>query len=69
MPIPYALFENNITAAPKDYAATVQISGSADGDAEGDRRGSPKIQNIVDQGHHGEQAEHPGGGRGPVLTV
>jgi len=32
MPIKYALFENNITAHPDDYAATVQISGSADGD-------------------------------------
>lgn len=31
MPIKYALFENNITSDPDDYAAMVQISGSADG--------------------------------------
>ncbi len=42
MPIQYALFENNVTADPKDYAATVQISGSADGD--------DLVQDIVDQG-------------------
>ncbi len=28
MPIKYALFENNITSDPDDYAAMVQISGS-----------------------------------------
>lgn len=50
MPIKYALFENNITSDPDDYAAMVQISGSADGDAEGDRGGSPKVLDIVDQG-------------------
>ncbi len=50
MPIKYALFENNITADPNDHAAMVQIGGSADGDAEGDRGGSPKVQDIVDQG-------------------
>ena len=27
MPIKYAFFENNVTADPDDYAATVQISG------------------------------------------
>lgn len=42
MPIKYALFENNVTADPKDFAATVQISGSADGD--------DLVQDIVDQG-------------------
>ncbi len=42
MPIKYALFENNVTADPKDYAATVQVSGSADGD--------DLVQDIVDQG-------------------
>ncbi|NQU21298.1 MAG: DUF4469 domain-containing protein [Candidatus Nealsonbacteria bacterium] len=42
MPIQYALFENNLTADPDDYAATVQISGSADGD--------DLVQDIVDQG-------------------
>ncbi len=42
MPINYALFENNITADPDDYAAIVQISGSADGD--------DLVQDIVDQG-------------------
>ncbi len=42
MPIKYALFENNVTADPDDYAATVQISGSADGD--------DLVQDIVDQG-------------------
>lgn len=31
MPTKCALLENNVTADPKDYAATVQISGSADG--------------------------------------
>ena len=38
MPIKYAFFENNITADPDDYMAMVQISGSADGDAEGRTR-------------------------------
>ena len=42
MPIQYALFENHLTADPDDYAATVQISGSADGD--------DLVQDIVDQG-------------------
>ena len=42
MPIKYALFENNITSDPDDYAAIVQISGSADGD--------DLVQDIVDQG-------------------
>ncbi len=42
MPIKYALFENNITADPDDYAATVQISGSAAGD--------DLVQDIIDQG-------------------
>ncbi len=42
MPIQYALFENNVTADPKDYAGTVRISGSADGD--------DLVQDIVDQG-------------------
>ncbi|MCK4343177.1 MAG: hypothetical protein KAY37_15795 [Phycisphaerae bacterium] len=58
MPIACSLFENNITSDPDDYAAMVQISGSADGDAEGrtqprrerERGGSPKVQDIVDQG-------------------
>lgn len=30
MPIHYALFENNLTADPADYAAQIQITGSAD---------------------------------------
>ncbi|MCK4871929.1 MAG: hypothetical protein KAS72_04300 [Phycisphaerales bacterium] len=42
MPIAYALFENNITSGPDDYAAMVQISGSADGD--------DLVQDIVGQG-------------------
>ena len=42
MPIACALFENNITSDPDDYAAMVQISGSADGD--------DFVQDIVDQG-------------------
>ena len=42
MPIQYALFENNLTADPDDYAATVEISSSADGD--------DLVQDIVDQG-------------------
>jgi len=42
VPIEYALFENNITADPDDYAAIVQISGSADGD--------DLVQDMVDQG-------------------
>jgi hypothetical protein len=42
MPIQYALFENNLTSDPDDYAASVQISGSADGD--------DLVQDIVDQG-------------------
>ena len=28
MPIKHALFENNVTADPGDYAAAVQIGGS-----------------------------------------
>ena len=31
MPTKCALLENNVTADPKDYGATVQCSGSADG--------------------------------------
>lgn len=42
MPIQYALFENNLTADPADYAAIVQISGTADGKA--------LVQDILDQG-------------------
>ena len=42
MPIKHALFENNITSDRDDYAAMVQISGSADGD--------DLVQDIVDQG-------------------
>jgi len=42
MPIQYALFENNVTADPSDYAAIVQISGSANGD--------DLVQDIIDQG-------------------
>ena len=42
MPIQYALFENHVSADPDDYAATVQTSGSADGDA--------LVQDIIDQG-------------------
>ena len=42
MPIACALFENNITSDPDDYAAMVQISGSAKGD--------DLVQDIVDQG-------------------
>ena len=30
MPINYALYENNVTADPSDYAASVQIAGSWD---------------------------------------
>jgi hypothetical protein len=29
MPITYALFENNLTGDPDDYAAQVQLAGSA----------------------------------------
>ena len=42
MPIKYALFENHLTSDPGDYAAIVQISGSADGD--------DLVQDIIDQG-------------------
>jgi len=42
MPIQYALFENHVSADPDDYAATVQTSGSADGD--------DLVQDIIDQG-------------------
>ena len=42
MPIQYALFENNLTADPDDYAAIVQMSGTADGKA--------LVQDIIDQG-------------------
>ncbi len=41
MPINYALFENNVTSDPNDYAGIVQISGSADGDH--------LVQDIIDQ--------------------
>ena len=37
MPIKYSLLENHLTADPTDYAAHVQISGSADLDAIADR--------------------------------
>ena len=36
MPIRYALYENNITSDPDDYAAIVQIAGSLDLDARAD---------------------------------
>jgi hypothetical protein len=42
MPIRYALFENNITSDPDDYAAIVQITDSADGE--------DLVQDIIDQG-------------------
>ena len=42
MPIKHALFENNLTSDPDDYAAIAQISGSADGD--------DLVQDIIDQG-------------------
>ncbi len=42
MPIKYALFENNITPDPADFAAIVQIGGTADGD--------DLVQDIIDQG-------------------
>ncbi|MCK4342674.1 MAG: hypothetical protein KAY37_13230, partial [Phycisphaerae bacterium] len=42
MPIKYALFENNITADPDDYAAGVQMTDTTDLDA--------LVQDIVDQG-------------------
>ena len=42
MPIQYALFENHLTSDPADYAAIVEISGSADGD--------DLVQDIIDQG-------------------
>jgi hypothetical protein len=35
MPIACALFENNITSDPDDYAAIDEISGSADGEGLG----------------------------------
>ena len=37
MPIKYALFENNLTADPNDYAAIVQIAGSWDLDTIADK--------------------------------
>jgi len=42
MPIQYALFENHVTADPDDYRATVETSGSAEGD--------DLVQDIIDQG-------------------
>ncbi len=42
MPIKYALFENHVSADPDDYAAAVQIGGSADG--------LDLVQDIIDQG-------------------
>ena len=37
MPINYALFENNLTSDPADFAASVQVSGSLDLDGLSDR--------------------------------
>ena len=37
MPIKYALFENNVTSDPTDFAATVQVDGSLDLEALVDR--------------------------------
>ncbi len=42
MPIEYALFENNLTSDPADFAAVVQITFTADTDA--------LIQRVLDQG-------------------
>lgn len=42
MPIKYALFGKNITSDSDDYAAMVQIGGSADG--------ADLAQDIIDQG-------------------
>ncbi|MBN2447747.1 MAG: DUF4469 domain-containing protein [Phycisphaerae bacterium] len=42
MPIKYALFANHITSDPNDYAATVEISDSADG--------NDLVQDILNQG-------------------
>jgi len=42
MPIHYALFENNVTTDPDDYAAIVQLTASAGSD--------DLVQDIIDQG-------------------
>jgi hypothetical protein len=42
MPIRYALFENNVTSDPDDYAAIVQRTASAGGE--------DLVQDIIDQG-------------------
>jgi hypothetical protein len=47
MPIKCALFENNVTADPGDYAATVQITGSIDGDDLGSRVNNPDILAVT----------------------
>ncbi|MBN1516485.1 DUF4469 domain-containing protein [Candidatus Sumerlaeota bacterium] len=49
MPINYALFENNLTSAPEDYAAQVQITASADL--------HDIVQRIVQQGSLSTEAE------------
>jgi len=49
MPINYALFENNLTSDPNDYAAQVQTTASADLDA--------IVRRIIDQGSTSTEAD------------
>ena len=49
MPINYALFENNLTSDPNDYAAQVQITASADLSA--------IVKRIIDQGSTSTEAD------------
>ncbi len=50
MPVACALFENNRTSGPDDYAATVQISGSADGNDDQPFRLWSDIVEVTAQG-------------------
>ena len=38
MSIKYALYRNNVTSDPDDYAASVEVAGSLDLDGEASRR-------------------------------
>lgn len=46
MPFKHASFQGKVTGDPDDYAPMVPSRGSADGE----RGGSPKVQDIIDQG-------------------
>jgi len=51
MPIRYALYENNLTTDPHDYAAVVQISGAADLEA--------VAQRMIERGSTVTKADTP----------